>query len=89
MVIFVQGNHKDGISRRDFLFDQLHQADIQTKKYFYPCLHKLTAYHNWKDHSFPVAEKASLEGLALPLYGHMEEETVDFVSNSIINILKK
>lgn len=88
MVIFISGETK-GMSRRDYVFQGLLERGIQTKKYFYPCLHKLSAYTEYSNQNLPVAEKASRQGLALPLYGHIQRETVDTVCDEVLQLLKR
>jgi dTDP-4-amino-4,6-dideoxygalactose transaminase len=79
MVVFVDGS---GGVTRDTLFGRLKEEGIQTKRYFYPAVHNMTAYRIMK-RKFPgkllVAEKASREGLALPLYGDLKPEDVEYL----------
>jgi dTDP-4-amino-4,6-dideoxygalactose transaminase len=49
---------------------------IQSKRYFYPAIHHQTLFASLRtryDGKLPVAERASSEGLALPLYSHMSD----------------
>ena len=71
MVVFVDGS---GGFTRDDLYRGLEKEGIQTKRYFFPAVHEMTAYRKWGRTSrgkLPVAEKAAREGLALPLYGDL------------------
>ncbi len=86
MVVFISGE-ENGMSRRDVVFQGLLKKGIQTKKYFYPCLHRQTAYETYKSIRLPVSEQASLQGLALPLYGHIRKETVDTVCDEMLRLL--
>jgi len=83
MVIFVDGS--GGVSRDD-LHGGLRENGIQTKRYFYPAVHDMTAYRFWR-RRFPgklsVAEKAAREGLALPLYGDLRPEDVEHICSRI------
>jgi len=83
MVVFVDGS---GGVTRDTLFERLKEEGIQTKRYFYPAVHNMTAYRIMK-HRFPgkllVAEKASREGLALPLYGDLKKEDVEYICSRV------
>jgi dTDP-4-amino-4,6-dideoxygalactose transaminase len=80
MVIFVDPQ-KAGISR-DGLYEALHAEGIQTKKYFYPPVHQQTAYGQYRagyEGRLPVTERAAQRGLALPLFSHMDERTIDYI----------
>jgi len=83
MVVFVDGS--GGITR-DTLFERLKEEGIQTKRYFYPAVHNMTAYRIMK-RKYPgkllVAEKASREGLALPLYEGLEKEDVEYICSRV------
>jgi dTDP-4-amino-4,6-dideoxygalactose transaminase len=84
MVIFID-KKRFGMSR-DALSEALKAENIQTKKYFYPAVHLQKAYFSFRDQyegKLPITEKAAQQGLALPLYGHMEAETVEKVCRAI------
>ncbi len=77
MVIFID-EERFGMSRDD-LYEALKAENIQTKKYFYPAVHMQRAYFAYGlkySGKLPVTEKAARQGLALPLYGHMEPDMV-------------
>jgi len=89
MVIFID-EQRFGMSR-DKLYAALKAENIETKKYFYPAVHLQEAYRAFRETyegKLPVTEKASLTGLALPLYGHMERVTVEKVCEAIVRIYK-
>ncbi|MFH1415709.1 MAG: DegT/DnrJ/EryC1/StrS family aminotransferase, partial [Elusimicrobiota bacterium] len=89
MAIFVD-EEKFGMSR-DNLYAALNAENIQTKKYFYPAVHMQKAYRRQGlkyRGDLPVTERASSEGLALPLYGDMEESAVRKVCRAIERIHK-
>jgi dTDP-4-amino-4,6-dideoxygalactose transaminase len=83
MVVFVDGS---GGVTRDTLFERLKEEQIQTKRYFYPAVHNMTAYRIMK-RRYPgkllVAETASREGLALPLYGGLKKEDVEYICSRV------
>jgi len=83
MVVFVDGS---GGVTRDTLSERLKEEGIQTKRYFYPAVHNMTAYRLWS-RRFPgkllVADKASREGLALPLYGDLKKEDVEYICSRV------
>lgn len=87
MVIFV--NENKFMFSRDELYKALEAENIQTKKYFYPAVHLQKAYSAFAEKyrgKLPVTEQASREGLALPLYGHMNEKSVRIVCSAIRKI---
>jgi dTDP-4-amino-4,6-dideoxygalactose transaminase len=69
--------------------DQLHLAlareNIQTKKYFYPPVHRQTAFRRWHEGrpSLPVAEGLSREAMALPLWSHLELSAIERIAETI------
>jgi len=83
MVVFVDGSR--GVTR-DTLFERLKKEGIQTNRCFYPAVHNMTAYRLWS-RRFPgkplVAEKASREGLALPLYEDLKKEDVEYICSRV------
>ncbi|MFY0686868.1 MAG: DegT/DnrJ/EryC1/StrS family aminotransferase [Cyclobacteriaceae bacterium] len=55
---------------------------MQTKAYFYPCIHLQPYYANKYGYSsgmFPIAEMISHQALALPFYTAMTEAEADEV----------
>ena len=82
-VVFVDENHA---VNRDILHELLVTRGVETKKYFHPPLHLQTAYSAFRtryEGTLPVTEKASREGLALPLYPQMKREDVQYVCEAI------
>ena len=66
------------------LHDALETVGIQTKRYFYRGLHHQTVFQGrCVAGPMPVAERASREGLALPLYSHMQDADVRRVISAI------
>jgi len=87
MVIFVGG---DAAMPRDSLCAALAERGIQTKRYFHPAVHEMSAYSELGAPyrgRLPVAERASRTGLALPLYSHMAEEDVAAISGIVRELL--
>ena len=75
---------------RDEVYEHLQAQGIQAKKYFYPALHLQKVYlHLGRSFqgNLPVTEKASAEGLALPLYTHMSAEICKQVATQIHDII--
>jgi dTDP-4-amino-4,6-dideoxygalactose transaminase len=89
MVIWVS-EEESGISR-DEVYRKLKREGIETKKYFYPAVHLQRAYEAYRNGypgRLPITEKAAQEGLALPLYSHMEDSQVITVCEAIRFILR-
>lgn len=87
MVIFVGVGAALG---RDELYAALLAQGIQTKKYFHPAVHEMSCYAGLagsRRGALPVAERASRQGLALPLYSHMAEADVDFIAGAVRRLL--
>jgi dTDP-4-amino-4,6-dideoxygalactose transaminase len=88
MVIFVGAGAR---RPRDEVYGRLAERGIQTKKYFYPAIHEMAAYragHAGLRGGLPVAERASREGLALPLYSHMAAADVEAVAGEVRRTLE-
>ena len=88
MVIFV--GESSPLSRDD-LHAALGKRSIQTKKYFHPAVHEMTAYRKIgvsPRAELLIAERASREGLALPLYSHMAEADVTKIAGDVRELLK-
>lgn len=88
MVIFV--DEKKATAKRDEVYGFLKKNGIQTKKYFYPALHMQKAYVKYRkayQGKLQIAEKAANEGLALPLYSHMDKIIVKEICEKIKKVL--
>jgi dTDP-4-amino-4,6-dideoxygalactose transaminase len=75
---------------RDEAYEHLAARGIQAKKYFYPALHLQEVYRPLREiyrGRLPVTERAAAQGLALPLFSHMEPDSVDQVSDALREIL--
>ena len=72
-------------ARRDELQARLKEAGIGTSVYYPQPLHLAEPCKalGYKTGDFPVAEKASAETIAIPVYPEMSEEQFDFVVKSI------
>jgi dTDP-4-amino-4,6-dideoxygalactose transaminase len=77
---------------RDALFADLLALGIQTKRYFYPALHNQLLFRELEPGCatrLPVAERLAATALALPMYSHMELETVDGVCDRIVQLCQR
>jgi dTDP-4-amino-4,6-dideoxygalactose transaminase len=87
MVIFIDGA---GRIDRDGMYMRLMDEGIQTKRYFFPAVHEMMAYRKYGRKfigRLPVAERASREGLALPLHGGLNPDDVRFICSRIHDII--
>jgi perosamine synthetase len=83
----IKGNRND----RDKIIEALQKQGIQSKAYFYPCIHLQPFYKkefSYKEGDFPIAEQISNSILILPFYTEMNEKIVNKVVSSLNNILK-
>lgn len=74
---------------RDELHDALEEKGIQTKRYFYPPLHRQTLYEELnlcRNAGLAVSECISARSLALPLYSHMSIDDVDSICDEIADV---
>ncbi|MBW1952462.1 MAG: DegT/DnrJ/EryC1/StrS family aminotransferase [Deltaproteobacteria bacterium] len=84
-------NAQEARYSRDEVYDYLKKQGIQAKKYFYPALHQQKVYQEIGGSylgKLPITETAAAQGLALPLYSHMEIDTVAKVAESLRVILR-
>jgi dTDP-4-amino-4,6-dideoxygalactose transaminase len=64
---------------------RLEKDNIQTKRYFYPPIHKLTvAKEFFHEVHLPKTEFKSSRVLALPIYSHMPFEEVTYVCKCVL-----
>jgi dTDP-4-amino-4,6-dideoxygalactose transaminase len=69
---------------RDEISEHLREKEIQTKKYYYPPLHRLSILKDaFKGVHLPDTERMSASVLSLPAYSHMLMEQVDTVCQAI------
>lgn len=72
---------------RDELYNHLKEQGIQTKRYFYPPVHKQSLYRGVDpgcESRLAVTESVSSNSLALPMYSHMNLESVEQICEVII-----
>jgi len=72
---------------RDALSWWLERAHIDTRKYYFPPVHKTRAYWDrwgkYRDEELPVTNKVSKQVLSLPIWSHMDDYIVDQVCETI------
>jgi perosamine synthetase len=77
---------------RDKLIQKLNENGIQSKAYFYPCIHLQPFYRKefgYIDNSFPVAEKLSKETVILPFHISLTDMQVELVTNTVKKCLNE
>ena len=75
---------------RDKVLSELRKREIGCSNYFTP-IHLQPFYHKEFGHSegdFPVTEYIADRTVALPFYNNLTEEKVDYVAESLVDILK-
>ena len=71
---------------RDIVFDELAQADIHARKYFYPAINEITCYREkYKNQLTPVAHNVAAKILTLPIYEELALEDVDRICDIILS----
>jgi dTDP-4-amino-4,6-dideoxygalactose transaminase len=76
---------------RDKLMKFLEEKGVSTAIYYPLPLHlqKCFSYLGYREGDFPVAEKASREVLALPIYPELTADQQDYIASSLIEFYRK
>ena len=81
-----------GLSR-DELADFLAREGIDTRRYYWPPVHRTRAYwERWGracDERLPVTSFVSENALSLPVWSHMDLETVDLVCEKVVQARRR
>lgn len=72
---------------RQHVMDELLAHDIQTS-YHYPPVHRFKIYQHM-DAKLPLTENISAHCLSLPMYGALSNQDVDYICQTLSDILKK
>lgn len=73
---------------RDKLGAALERENIAIKKYFYPPVHMLDAYAEYKEVELPVTMEKTTTVLSLPVYNHMRDDETDRLCLAVEKIQK-
>lgn len=87
-VLFVTDKAK---RNREEVYAALHEAGIQTKRYFHPPLHEQKVFQQFPyrvSRRLQQTIKTSQEGLALPLYSDMSMDQLDTVCRAVETLLR-
>lgn len=78
-------------SKRDELRDYLLSKGIGCEVYYPLCLHQQECLkpYNFTCNSYPVAEQAACETLALPIYPDLEESQLEYVVSAIADFYQR
>jgi len=80
-------NEKSNI-KRGKLVKRLKELGIETRDFFHP-MHKLPIYHPYSKEKYPIAEFLSNNGINLPSSTRLVNKEIEYICNSIIDIVKK
>lgn len=72
--------------KRDALLKKLNEKGVQSKAYFFPCIHMQEFYvesFGYKYGDFPIAEQISHESFVLPFFTQMTDEQMLFVKEKL------
>ena len=70
---------------RDWLAVALERENIETRRYFWPPVHRQALYrHIWDGRALPATDFVSDHILGLPIYSNLTDEDVDKVSEAIL-----
>ena len=72
---------------RQEVMDRLLQKGIQTS-YHYPPIHRFKIYKDFTC-NLPVTEDVTNHSISLPMYSALRDEQVDYVSQSLLAVLKE
>jgi dTDP-4-amino-4,6-dideoxygalactose transaminase len=77
------------VPNRDELQEKLKEAGIGTSIYYPQPLHlaEPSKVLGYKEGDFPIAERASLETIAIPVYPEMSDEQIAYVLEVVKNNL--
>ena len=78
---------KFGMDRTQ-LYAELAKENIYTKKYFYPPLHKMTAYQSivHRAEGLSVTQHVANNIICLPMFSHMNEDTLEKICYAVYRI---
>jgi dTDP-4-amino-4,6-dideoxygalactose transaminase len=73
------------VPQRDALRDYLQQHSVGCEVYYPVCMHKQECMKNYGSHnlSFPVAEQAAQDSLALPIFPELSQQQQEYVVETI------
>ena len=81
----------NNLEERDYVQGKMKEKGIPTMVYYPKPLHKQTVYkdYNYNLEDLKISEKISERVLSLPMHPYLTEETVNYICNNLIDILKE
>jgi len=79
------------VNKRDEVHRYLAEKGIETGIHYPIALPNLLAYRHlgYKPEDFPIASINSQEILSLPMYAELEEQSIEYVCRSLMEVVKK
>lgn len=78
------------VKNRDGMQKYLAENEIPSMIYYPVPLHLQTAYkYNYKEGDYTVTESISKDIISLPMHTELNDEQIDFITNNVINFIKK
>ncbi len=81
----------NNLEERDYVQGKMKEKGIPTMVYYPKPLHKQTVYkdYNYNLEDLKISEKISERVLSLPMHPYLTEETVNYICNNLIDIIKE
>ncbi len=77
-------------TQRNKLLDELHQRGIGAEAYYVNPVHQMPYYvDNFGAAKLPETEKAAKQVLSLPIHPGVSAEQIDFIGNTLLQLLSK
>lgn len=76
---------------RDYVLEACKEAGIPTAVYYPKPMHEQTAYKNFPCSSagLEVSERLAQQAFSIPMHPYMDEQTQDFITDTLISTVKK
>jgi len=86
---FVLRISEESGTSRDRALQELKAAGIECKRYFYPAVHRVSAYRGKYPGNCPNAERLSREAMAIPLYSGMGWQAQEYVISKLRKVIAR
>lgn len=74
---------------REKVYDELKKNNIYARRYFYPLISNMPTYRSLPSaakENLPVANKIAEQVLCLPIYGSLENDSIEIIKNILLNL---